>query len=54
MVVPGVILALVLLLVIEAVVLWVDQLHRTRREAAYWHQVEHRPDLYDWAKDLDL
>lgn len=53
MVVPAVVLVLVLLLLLEAVVLWVDQLHRTRREAAYWHQVENRPPLYDWAKDLD-
>lgn len=52
MVVPGVVLLLVLLLVLEAVVLWVDQLHRTRREAAYWHQVETRPELYDWETDL--
>lgn len=52
MVVPGVILVLLILLVAEAAVLWVDQLHRTRREAAYWHQVETRPDLYDWERDL--
>lgn len=52
MVVPAVILVLLLALVAESVVLWVDQLHRTRSEAAYWHQVENRPEVYDWEKDL--
>lgn len=53
MVVPAAIVVLVTLLAVEALVLWADQLHRTRREAAYWHQVEHRPGLYDWAEDGD-
>jgi hypothetical protein len=53
MVAPTAMLILVLALAVEGLVLWVDQLHRTRREAAYWHQVEHRPALYDWAEDGD-
>jgi hypothetical protein len=53
MVAPAVMLVLVLLLAVEGLVLWAGQLHKVRSEAAYWHAVETRPALYDWAKDLD-
>ncbi len=54
MIAPAVVAVLVALLLVEAAVLWLDQLHRTRAEAAYWAARNNRPDLYDWAKELDL
>lgn len=54
MVAPTAMFILLALLAVEGLVLWVDQLHRTRREAAYWHQRDNRPSLYDWQNELDL
>ena len=50
------VLALVLFVVFmaEAVLLWSFQLRDVRAEAAYWEAKRNRPELYDWAKELDL
>lgn len=54
MVVPWVVLALVLLLLLEALILWVGELRSHRRDAAYCWQRAHRPPLYDWSQERDL
>lgn len=54
MIVPGVVLVILLLLLLEGVVFVVDELVRNRREAAYWDARANRPDLYDWSRELDL
>lgn len=53
MVAPVVVLGLVLVIAVECVIFWIDQLHRVRAEAAYWHARDTRPPLYDWARDFD-
>jgi hypothetical protein len=45
---------LVLLNLFEAIYLYLGRLHQVRVEAAYWHARDHRPPLYDWARELDL
>lgn len=52
MIAPAALFVLLALFAAEAVYLWVGQLHRIRAEAAYWHAVENRPELYDWERDL--
>lgn len=47
-------LAVLVLFALEGLVLAAGQLRRTRDEAAYWDARANRPDLYDWAKELDL
>jgi hypothetical protein len=42
------------LLIFEAVYLWLGRLDHIRAEAAYWAARDHRPPLYDWAQELDL
>lgn len=54
MIVAGVFLAILVGFVLEAVVLWVDQIHRNRAEAAYWQAKRGAPDLYDWSREPDL
>jgi len=53
-VIPAGALVLLLLLAGEAVLLWAGELHRRRDERDYWTARASRPDLYDWAKELDL
>jgi hypothetical protein len=49
-----VVLVLLILLALENLVFVIGQLGRNRREAAYWDARANRPDLYDWARELDL
>jgi hypothetical protein len=54
-VIPEVVLFLLLALAGEAVLIWSGQLGRRRAdEEAYWAARDSRPELYDWAKELDL
>jgi hypothetical protein len=49
-----VVLILFLLLAAQGLVVLVNEVVRTRREAAYWDVRANRPEQYDWAKELDL
>lgn len=54
MIAPTIFVLVVVALLAEALILWLDQLHRHQAEAAYWAARNSRPDQYDWAKELDL
>ena len=49
--VVGLVLFILVLFVGEAILFWVDQVHRSR-ERAYWARVRRdAPPLYDWERD---
>lgn len=54
MVAPAVFLVILALFALEGLVILVDAIHSARAEAAYWDARANRPELYDWAKELDL
>lgn len=51
--IPAGLAAIVLVFFVGAAALfWIDQLEAIKAEKAYWREREHRPELYDWEKDL--
>lgn len=54
MVAVVVVAAFGVLLIAEAVFLWLGRLDDIRREEAYWGARARRPALYDWAEEGDL
>lgn len=54
MILPVIALLLLVLLLAEAAVLATVSHRDVARERAYWDARNDRPDLYDWAKELDL
>lgn len=49
MIAPAAFAIILALFVIEATILWIDQLHRHRREAAHWTRFQ--TELYDWERE---